>query len=441
MALSQFRRSIAAETQKKGSSKGWKGNWRERFRLPKGSPTPFLFIDAEYIDHNPDASQIELDPTTGHQKQVKTAFFKYRKHRRKLMKYGKEMFLDEVCSAGHNPHSPQPCAGCYAMDSGDKSVTLSDGFVLGLIHLHPYHGHPTIDKGGQVVMKNDGSGPYITYDECTGRTCNYCRTLAGNPVIPVQGQQWPNFQAKDISTVFGHRRYIEIGKGHLSDLDGWATQVASICGGTLPNGAPCNSQLITDGYECPHCHSLVIDMESDPRTDEQITMEVMKPYPCLKCQRPVLLSEKVSCDTCGKAVMHSLFNVVLWGVRQGEGTNSHLVLQRSEGLADFAAKVPANILGGKTVQQIVEELGKPYNFEEMYKPKSLAEQAKRLELELPANMLGSSGPTFGQTPQYGAPAQPPQYAAPAYQPYPTGPQAAPGGPPPFVPPTKPNFGN
>lgn len=441
MALSQFRRSIAAETQKKGSGKGWKGNWRERFRLPKTAPTPFRLIDAEYVDHNPDASQIELDPATGHPKIVKTAFFKYRKHRRKLMKYGKEMFLDEPCSAGHNPHNPQPCAGCYAMDSGDKSVTLTDSFVLGLIHLHPYHGHPTIDKGGQMVMKNDGSGPYISYDECTGRTCNYCRTVAGQPVIPVQGQPWPNFQAKDISTTFGHRRYIEIGKGHLSDFDGWATQVGSMCGGKK-NGAPCGAQLFTDGYECPHCKSLVIDMENDPRTDEQINAEIMKPYPCLKCGRPVLLNERVSCDNCGTAVMNSLFGVVLWGMRQGEGTNSHLVLQRSETLDEFAGKVPANILGGKTVQQIVEELGKPYNFEEMYKPKSLADQAKRLELELPASMLGGGAQNYGGGPAYAA--QPPYaasspQAAPAFQPYP--PQSSPGGPPPFVAPSKPNFGN
>ena len=69
MALtSPFRRSAAVESKKKGG-RGGGGSWHDRFKLP-ANPTPFVLVAGDYVDHNPAAELIELDPATGRQKEV-----------------------------------------------------------------------------------------------------------------------------------------------------------------------------------------------------------------------------------------------------------------------------------------------------------------------------------------------------------------------------------
>lgn len=464
MAMSAFRRSVKAETKKGG--KGFKGGYFDRWRFPQGQPTPILLINSSYVDPNPPQESVEVDPATGRPKEVRNAFFKLKKHRRRLLKNGSERFLDEICSAGHELHNPQPCVGCHAMDTGDKSVSVSDYAVFGIVHLHPYHGHPVLDDNGQIRMRGDGKGPLVNFTECTGRSCNYCRTLNGQPLVQDSDpkNQWPGWRADQLSTMFGQRRYIELGKNHLSDLGGWDSSVSSVCGLD-------GSQLLVDGYKCPHCQSMVIDMQQDPRTDEQIGDAVSKPYPCMRCGRPVLLEEVVSCDVCRannrQHVQHSIFgNTVLWGLREGEGTNSHLVLRRFETLEQFGASVHPNYLGGKSIQSYINELAQPYEFEKMFAPRTLQEQSKRLELSIPPSFGGGGGQpsSYGQPQQQGLIGTQPgttmwnqqgqpiagvpqtmqgqplpalQAPAPGQQPAPNGQPGAPT----FVPPGRPNFGS
>jgi hypothetical protein len=391
MVMTSFRRSLKAETKKTG--KGGKGFWRERWRLPTTHPTPMLFMDASYVDPNPAPEQVEVDPQTGRPKEVRHAFFKVRKHRRRIPKNGGEWFADEICSAGYDPHNPQPCSGCYWMDQGDKSLTVSDYFLFGAIHLAPYHGHPVLDEKNNIMMKKDGSGWVINFAECEGRQCNYCRTLAGVALVP--DNNWPNWQQNHISTIFGQRRYLEIGKGHLANLESWDNTVSSMC-------SNCNSQLITDGFKCPRCHNRVIDMATDPRTDEQILEAAAHQHPCMYCNCQVLLIEEVSCDACeargGQGAPYPFFGTVLHALREGEKMKSQMVLRRFETLSSFERTVMGQqlmfgatigqICQGKSLQQIVQELDKPYDFPEMMKPKDLREQAKRLELEPPPSAGG-----------------------------------------------------
>lgn len=441
MAMSPFRRSVKAETQRRsGKGKGG-GNWYDRYRIPQESPAAFVFINSEYVDHNPPPEQVEIDPATGRPKEVKTAFFKFRKHRVKL---NQNEFRDEICSAGHNPHNPQPCVGCYHMDQGDRRVTVADNFAFGIVHLAPYHRHPLIDRNtGGVVMKRDSNPPApVTIDtECTGpRNCNFCRVLSGQPPVNDPRNPWPNFRPQDIQTVFGKRRYLEIGKSHLGNLEAWEGSISTYCGN---DGA----QLIIDAYLCPHCGGQVIDMNNDQRTDAQIQEAVSKPYPCIQCNRPVMLREVVACDACEAAnrqpVQFSMFaGRVVFGIRQGEGTQSQLVLQRHMSLDEFARSIDPRFLNGRTMAQIVEDLAKPYDFEKVFSPKDLAGQSQRLGLPAPSGFPQAPQGMYGNAPQQQYPQAAPPPAAPQqpqFAPYPgQQPQAQPG-PAPFVPPTPQNF--
>jgi hypothetical protein len=472
MVMSPFRRGVKADTKRTGGG-GSKKNFYDRFRLPAGSHTPIVFINAEYTDPNPAATEAEVDPATGRPLEVKKPYFKARKHKRKILKNGREFYLDTTCSAGYNPHAPQPCLGCAAMDQGDKSITVSDIAVFGVFHLAAYHRHPLIDKktGGIVMKRETNAGAVMIETECSGRTCNFCRALGNQPIINDPQNPWPNYRPQDIQTTFGKRRYMELGKNHLEHLLSWDTNVSQFCGHD-------QTELYLDGFACPHCNSLVIDMTTEQRTDLQIQEAVSIPYPCLRCQKQVLLYEVNSCPTCEawnqqnpnnqrQPIKFGIFDRVLWGGRAGEGTASRLDLLRHESIEEFAARNPgiAPLLGGKTLRQHIEEIAKPYEFAQMYEPKSLPEQAKALELapvaQTPQQYVQAPGqpqyqqapgqPQYAQAPgamppqypQAGQAQAPQQYAQPAPPPgYP--PQvAAPSAPGPAAPPPqmRPNFGN
>ncbi len=462
MAVSAFRRSVVADTKKKGG--GGKGAYYEKLKIPVNIPTSLIMVRGQYVDPHPPVELIELDPQ-GRAKPVINPYYKVKLHKRATNRNGKPWYPSDICSEGLDPHNPQPCVGCHAMQVGDKSVSLTDAFVFGIVHLAYYHGHPMADKDkpGQFVTKKDNSGFVMITSECSGRTCNFCRILSGQlPFPPAQGDApFPSYDPRTITTVYGKKRYLELGKNHLSDIQGFDQIIMSQCGA-------CKQTLVTDGFACPNCHNLVIDMNNvGQQTDEQIGLETLKPYPCMTCQRPVLLQEVVACDFCEnqgrKGVQLSIFDVVLQAMRQGESTNSHVVRQNHMTVEEFGSGIDPRFLEGKTLRQHIEELSKDmYKFDEVYKPKTLQEQSKNLELPMP--------PGFGQPPAaapyaaYGAPPQqqfsppPPGYAppqqqqftppapggytqAPAYVPYNPvqQPQPAPG-PQGFQPPVKPNYG-
>lgn len=453
MPVSAFRRSVKAETKKTG--KGFKGGFFEKWRFHKDIASPILVLNGNFLDPSPDQDSVQIDPTTRRPVEVHNAFFKYPKHTRKMSKNGKDFFADEICSAGIDPHNPRPCVGCHHMDTGDKTLKLSDVFTFTIVHLHPYHGHPVLDDSGKIRMRSDGKGHIINFTECAGqRQCNYCRTLNGQPLMQTDGEQWPGWTADQLTTVFGQRRYIELGKNHLADIGAWDSTVGAVCG---VDGSP----FVTDSFQCPWCRSVLIDMAQDPRTDEQIAEAVSKLYPCMHCNQPVLPVEVSSCDICRangrQHIQNSIFDVVLWGMRSGEGTNSHLVLQRSETIEQFANSVHPGYLGGKTFREYIKELAKPHEFDKMFEPKSLADQAKRLELSIPA-FNGAQAGSYGQQNQqppnpgvqgppagaqgYGQAAPPPGAQQGQQQP-PPGQAPAPGTPAPgapaFIPPGRQNF--
>lgn len=473
MANSQFRRSAAADTRQKG--KGWTGGFRDRWKVPVGNPTPFLLIKGDYADPFPAPEYLEIDPTTGRPKAVMLPYYKFRKHTRSMKKNGKEFFPNEVCSAGMDPHNPKPCVGCFAMDTGDKSINISDSVAIGVVHLAFYHGHPVVEDNGGFMQKKDNSGLVLNYDECGGRNCNYCRVLQGQAPVLAQGEEWPRYNPQDITTSFGRRRYIEVGKSHLSNLMGWDMSITSICG-TCLNERNDQVALDIDTYTCPTCRNIVIDMGNDPRTDPEIADAVAKPYPCLTCQRAVILNENCSCTACGRASQLSIHDVVLHGSRQGEGMKSQLMLSRFQTLPAFERAMGTSLppfLGDKTFSAYIENLSQPFDFDEVLKPRTLADQAKRLELPLPGGMGGAPQQGYAQSPQPGYnpqqmpqpgyqqpqqgyqqqpqfPGQPmpmglPQQQVPQpYAPYPQQGQQQPQqqqgpGPLPYVPPTRPNF--
>lgn len=354
-----------------------------------------MLREAEYVDPNPPASQQEIDPATGKAKPVTTLYFKGRRHRRKISKNGRDMWPEITCSKGHDQFNPQPCAGCLGMEStGDKSLSLSDFFAFEIYHLAFYHGHPIVTDDGKILMKDNTTEPVLAYDECVGRDCNYCRIKKGQaPINQAGSRQFPHYDAASITTIFGRRRFLKMGKGHLEHLGGWDNMVRSACG-------TCNSKMETEGFSCPHCQTLLIDMENDTRHTKEIAEAVSKQQFCVSCKRSVFLTEATYCPTCSSAnrdwIDNKLTDVVLFGCRQGEGTNSTLMLNKFQSLKSFQESNTAIVpfLNGKSLEEHIKDTCKPYDFNELFKPLSLQDQAKKLELNIPLVSGGGAMPGF-----------------------------------------------
>lgn len=440
MIVSSFRRSMYTEAPKRGGGNGPKGNWREQLKLQE-TATPFIIIEGQYPDPNPserEAQAAGIGPD-GRPNPVTKAFFRVQKHKTKTMRNGRPFFPDEVCSAGWDRHNPQPCAGCQEQNNGNKDVSLSEVYAFGIIHLVPYHTHPMWDsRNRQFVMKRDGSGPFMTETACTGRTCNFCRVLSGHPPVVQNGEFWPGYDPRSIGTKFGGRRYMEMGKGHLGNLMAWGDTIASKCANLDPStGSSCRSPLRPVGFDCPDCGSVVIDLQTDTRTDKQVVDAVSSPYPCMTCRSPKWLKQAFLCDRCDARdldpTQFQFYGTVLYGARRGEGKNSTLHLDEFQSLQEFESRnhgLYANILQGKTIQQVIEEMTKPYDFASLFAPRPIEEQRRRLG-------IFGTGPD-GQAPQQGY-QQPYQQQ---YQSYPQGPQGQQGQsaqplPPPI--PGRPNY--
>jgi hypothetical protein len=112
------------------------------------------------------------------------------------------------------------------MDSGDKSVSLSDTFALGVVHprVH-HHGHPVLDEEGRgFLAKRDNGGPILNFDECTGRHRATTPQSFRNSQLSRAGSERasvPELPSAGQRPTFGRRRYIEVGPDRdLSNLRG-----------------------------------------------------------------------------------------------------------------------------------------------------------------------------------------------------------------------------
>jgi hypothetical protein len=285
--------------------------------------------------------------------------------------------------------------------TNDKTLSLSDFFAFGIFHLAFYHGHPIyIEKEGRFLLNDNTGEPVMAHDECMGRDCNFCRLMKGQPPIVQPGKNFPPYNVQSITTVFGRRRFLKLGKGHLGNLDGWESAVASACGA-------CGGQMATEGFACPTCENLLIDMETDPRPTMLIQEAVSHPINCMTCQKPVFVKESAFCPACEAQkrtwIENHLTDVVVTGCRQGEGTASTLVMKGHSSIEKFEASRPdiTPHLGGKSLRQYIEEAGATqYDFASLFKILPIQDQMKQLDLNLPG--LGqTSGPSYTQYPAGG----------------------------------------
>jgi len=398
-----------------GGKRGGGGSWL-RWSPPQMPPNgqkvaePVLYLPGNYVDEYDDTH-----PTN--------PFRRFRKHNFRKGDSKKD-FRSIICSAGTNPHAPQPCVGCHEVDHGAKKAEPKDTVAFNIIHLVNYHHVPYI-KDGQVQYKKDKPGePVMIFEPCERTPVSYnCKWCGAE-------QQRPG----SAPLVFGRQRIHEMGLGHLGNILSVERQLGNVC-------ANCGTGIMRK-YECQQCQTPLLDLgQLNIPEDKQeefiqkfLSEQQQCPNPaCRFVGLPQIFEDcgyvgwqKVPGRGCPENVETkpmSLFDTVVYLQREGEAAQSKIVCTDMQPLSLFRP------LDGRSMPEVLKEVAeKLVDLVAAYQPDSLDVQAK---------ILGVQNP-WANAPQqqYGGP--PPQQQAPYYGPPPQ--QAPYYGPPPQQQPAAPQQG-
>lgn len=369
---------------------------------------------------------------------------------------GYSSFRDITCSAGPNRHAPQPCVGCYQVDHGAKDSKAKDQWAFNVAHLAWYHNMPLL-RDGQVVPKKDNSGPVLVKNECLsykmenviiGRA-NQARVI----VQPKNGKAREYRQCEGCGGqhpyVFGDHRTIQVGFKHLKSIMAIDDELGKKC-------ANCGTFVLLMYFNCgnENCNARIVDISQTGWTNDQIAQFSKSEQQCSHCGfrgRPYAeykcgFDERffpmpgAGCQGDIEPRKTSIFDNVLWLQREGDGTESDIVVKKYEPIATYKTQ------DGRPLSEHLKEIVRaPFNLEEMYAPDTLDDQAETLRIQNPYAQQQQQYQGYPQQQQYQQqPAYPPQ-APGAYQPQPQqgyGPQG--GQQQPMYPnmpmPGRPNFG-
>lgn len=418
---------------------------------------PIVLVQGEYLDPYT-LDKATNQPTMGQ-------MFHHHSHRYQRHYKGKPAgYRSATCTAGPDPHNPQPCVPCLLIDQkemDEKSSGSRSSWVVNAVHLSSYYETQYV-KDGQAQTRQD-STPIMIKKECKQGSIsqrNYWNYRAQNS----NGKESAQCEgcAQGIPHTLGNHRYWELGKGHLNALlDFNEKQLSGTCYYT-------NTGIVKKGFVCGSCRAPILDIAASQFTNEQIQQFEDATMTCPSCQVPGLpvpdyeagfdsqFIAKVAgyappVDAAGVPIPLrplDLFDVVLWIQREGEGTKSAPVVKKWERLtqAPFGeGGAPFDLTG--MVEALVPEV---FDFGELFStdPDTQAKDLDRANPYAQHQQPGAYPPPAqgGYAPSAPPPPAPhggyaPTAAPPAGPAYPaaTGvPSAAPGVPAPgYAPPPAP----
>lgn len=307
---------------------------------------------------------------------------------------GYPTFRDLVCSSGPEPHAPQPCIGCYSHDHGSKDSKSKDNWAFNMAHLGWYHLVPLV-KDGQVQMKRDNSGPVMVKQECLSYKMENVylgRAIQSGRVPPAVAKKYKQCEGckQNLQFVWGDHRVLQLGFKHLKNILEIDDKVGKKC-------LTCGTGILRVAFDCEKCNVELLDLSQVQWTNDQIETFSKTPIVCGGCGHQGMPKSAYECgfddnyaqvaQSCGNPQKTTIFDCVLWLQREGESTESEVVVKRVELLSQY--KTQDNRPLQDHLKEIVKE---PYNLADMYKPDTLDEQAETIRVQNP----------YQQAPQYPA---------------------------------------
>lgn len=367
---------------------------------------------------------------------------------------GYESFRDIYCSAGPELHAPQPCVGCYQVDHGDKNARAKDNWVFNMAHLAWYHLIPYV-KDNQVQMKKDGSGPIMIKIECMSHKMEnvYLGRAAHAGRAPVEiAKRFKQCEGcqQQAEWSWGDHRVLQLGFKHLKNIFEIDDMVGKKC-------INCGTGILRIAFDCEKCNGELLDLSQVSWTNDQVETYTKTPQQC-QCGHAGLPKSVYECgfddnfnrvaDPCNSPQRTTIFDCVLWMQREGESTDSEVVVKRVELISQFQARTPGQRPLPEFLIHIVKE---PFNLTEMYKPDNLDDQAESIRVDNPYAQQQQQYAGYGQQQPNGYPQAPSGQGgyvppgSPTYQPPngvapQQGPTSGPGPQPSYPQAGRPNYG-
>lgn len=405
---------------------------------------PVVFIPGEYKDEYGNTSDTYL----------------FRFHKYTETRNGKKQYPELPCIRGTG-HSPQNCIGCLKVERKEwqDASDTKENVLVNIAHLVNYHEMPWV-KQGQIQTKKDSNEPIMIWKECSHSTLER-QIWANQNQRPCEGCQQ---QAK---TRLGGRRYLQLGWGNQKQLVQFQEEVLS------RKCKNCGTGTIEVALKCAGCHTVLHPITSGGYTLDQIKELKENPQVCVnpQCahanpQNPMMLVSDYECgyndDLLGKrpdgrgcqggAEPYSIYDVVVWLIRKGEGTESRMHVHKWCPIQEFPWPGSGQIVDLEATGILKEAVPQVFDFDSMFKFDT-SKQARMLKMDdpygqqnygnyqqmAPQQQYGGYGGGYGQ--QQAVPQLPPQAAQP-HMPPPAPPQPgyAPQSAPPGVAPQQPQQG-
>lgn len=422
-------------------------------------PGAYEDVYATYPEGHPQAGQRILPSPTVEGLHFRAHSFNIFVQGRNPSEKGFNSFREVVCSSGPEPHAPQACVGCYQVDHGNKDAKSKDQWAFNIAHLGWYHMVPLV-KDNQVQMKRDGSGPVMIKQECLSQKpeMQYLGRAMPSGRVPHEiGKKFKQCEGcqQNAQWAWGDHRVLKLGFKHLRNLFEIDDKIGKKC-------LNCGTGILRVAFDCEKCNGEILDLSTVNWTNEQIDTFSKTAASCQHCQHYALPVSGYECgfddnynkvaQPCQESKKTTIFDCVLWVQREGEATESEVVVKRVVLISQYQTH------DNRPLQDYLKEIVKePFNLTEMYKPESTDEQAETIRVQNPYQtqpqyQAYGGQPQPGQPQGYPAPGQPQQgYAPPqpggpqqGYQQPPQGGYQQPGGPQPSYPnvpvPGRPNFG-
>lgn len=304
-----LRRSVLGERKKKGGG-GWRGNWRDRFTIPKGFEAAILLCPGEYLDEREDSiKDNDGEPPLKH-------YYVYPHH---TLKDGKIFWTGRCrCEFGEDGE----CLGCYQNGHGDKRIGKPrEKFNFNILHIAPYMKLPLKDgKGKTVKFREDGENhkrgdTIMSWQEVT------------TPRELKEIEQYAEEMIEDGDLRVAMKKYLEVGSGHLEHLMGIDEYASKMC--------ICGGKLNPTAFSCQGCDDLLCDVYDENMSPDAVVEYSKQRQRCGGCGKYDFANIKSDCDECDEPKALTAFDVVAYVRRQGEGTNSTIVIDKVVPLSEY----------------------------------------------------------------------------------------------------------
>ena len=315
----------------------------------------------------------------------------HRFHKYTEMKNGKKRYPELPCIKGMDEHAPKPCLGCLKVERKEwqDSSDTKEAVLVNAAHLVNYHHMPLV-RQGQIQTKKNSNEPIMIWKEClegslelqdycrrSGKTCEGCKQKA--------------------ETRLGGRRYLQLGWGNQKKMAEFQEEVLS------RKCMNCGTGAAEIALKCGTCNTVVVSFENGGYTIDQIKelKENAQVCPNPQCrhanpQNPTFFQSVYRCGynddllgfrsdghRCPEGVEtkpYSIYDVVLWLIRKGEGTDSRIHVQKWTPITAFpwpGAAEPFDL-----TNYLKEIVPVTFDFDNMFNIDTKT-QAKRLNMEDP----------------------------------------------------------